>query len=429
MAHALLDNNIGKHCHHHRRKQKGEIDNNNGNNNFVNDFVDLLFDKKTKHKRDKSNCIKSDKQLKKEQQKRYKRKKHHSDSSSSSSSSTPESSESSSSSRDHSSSSDSSGAGGGGHHRHHRHSRVSGSMPASSGLTGNDKSVQSHYSARLGDSKKVDVFDVDVSRTMYRSIQRRSVSEKAYIPLPGNPAKVLKTKNKFVRERDRDARVGQEAMVQVIRTLNSTAEHLVSDDKTGVAVRVVDASVVAAKALTAFNKTWIKLKHGEKTLEIIANDDSEELMRESHKKRLHERAKQATEARSVASETQGFWAGGGRSSVVDVAAFLPAAALVSDVVAVASAAVVSRAASGGADAALAGAKAAVDSTTTTTTTTEGAGAKVGATTSNRGSSSAVFSLDFYRNESSDFPVCSSSSSSFTSSSSTSRSSSSAFLLL
>jgi hypothetical protein len=92
--------------------------------------------------------------------------------------------------------------------------------------------MQEHISEKIGDTSKVDVFDLDVSRAVLRGIQQRSVSEKAFVSLPGLVAKPLKKGPKWAREKDKELRALQAVAVQALRTDNSSAEHLADSDIT-----------------------------------------------------------------------------------------------------------------------------------------------------------------------------------------------------
>jgi hypothetical protein len=190
-------------------------------------------------------------------------------------------------------------------------------------LHGNSKSVSSYFHAASGNPAKVDVYDLHLSRAQQQRISRSVRDRPVLAALPGRPPSLLKTKSKAIQKQDKQLREIQKVAVTTMEVTNVVAERLAENDREAVARETAKARLLQAGLLTAANDARQALQLDRNTVNALAEDDDEPLIRDEQRKRLHERAEQTEQARSLAQETRVFRAGGGEAGVA--APLLPGA--------------------------------------------------------------------------------------------------------
>jgi hypothetical protein len=153
--------------------------------------------------------------------------------------------------------------------------------------------------------QKVDAYDSSLSRGSIAAIVRRHPTDIPLLHIPADPPQEIKTANKFVRRRDKAFRQVQVTATAQLRVTNSGQQALAEGRFEDAAAAFADNAQFSYHLLSTTNEERQRQGMSEATMNAIAPDDTEPLMRDSQKARLHRKAKEAAEARAISAEIQG----------------------------------------------------------------------------------------------------------------------------
>jgi hypothetical protein len=139
-------------------------------------------------------------------------------------------------------------------------SSSSSSTCSASSSSANKRNILTHFEKRLGKVSALDPYDKTVTASDLRRLDRQLSSANPPVPIPGQPAPLLRSSNNPTYRRDKSSRDTTIAERLALKGTVNTAELLAEGNSTGAIQTLAQVATVQMHALSYHSRERLSLR-------------------------------------------------------------------------------------------------------------------------------------------------------------------------